>query len=400
MADNEKNDEMRVGDPLYRAVKADGEDDRIEKAVETVENTAGCHREGDFGVGIPAFVPEDARRLDDQEQKELEQKLEEELREEFSEKLKAMESGNDKWAIPVKLRRLISWGLLATGSVLGLILISQGVRFANDIRQLPKPFNWTAGIAAGIFGVIITVIILKIFWQLIKLNRKPTISIKAITVLEKREGFRRLVRERSEEVRGQLEKYLRDYPIDGVGRKKLITLGMSAEQTVELGKAREYLLDSKVPREAEEWLTEYQVRFQVILDKLAEKRVRQYAIKAGTGTAMSPVAIIDQSIILYSSSAMIKDLLYIYQLRPAFGQTGIILARAIVNIYLSGMIEETAGKAAESLSEPVSEWSSHLGGLLGSSLGRTISVKTTEAALNALLISRLGKRTIRELSLG
>ena len=391
------NGNNKIGDPLYNAPPAKEETKQSKTASMVQEQKPSTLRSGDHGVGIPDFKPEKIRKLSDQECDKLREEQEARLRSEFEEKLKSLQGIEDKWYLPKGLRKAIGWTLVTAAAVLGLLLVGNGTAFINDITKLQSPFNWICGVSAGVFALIIVAVILKLLWLFVRLRRNPAVNIKAISVLEQRQSFQKLIKQHTEEAKNKLTNYLESYPLTGDGRKKLITIGASESDADALLNAREYLLDKSRPQSAGEWLNDFEKRFQSVIDKIAADRVRQYALRVAAGTALSPIAAVDQMIVLYSSSALIKDMMFIYQLRPAFGQTAVILSRAIVNTYLSGMMEDTAGKAADSLSDSLGEWSSHLSGILGSSLGRTISVKTTEAGLNALLISRLGKRAIKQL---
>ena len=66
------------------------------------------------------------------------------------------------------------------------------------------------------------------------------------------------------------------------------------------------------------------------------------ALEVGLGTAVARVAAIDQAIVLYSSMALVKDLMAIYGLRPELGQATVILARSIRNTYLAGLLQEVS----------------------------------------------------------
>ena len=111
--------------------------------------------------------------------------------------------------------------------------------------------------------------------------------------------------------------------------------------------AKKRLLDSSRPRTHGEGLEDFQEEFQGVLDHVAGRRIKQYALRVGAGTAASPIAMVDRMIVLYGCTAMVKDLFAVYHLRPALGQTVVILSRAVVQTYLSGMIEEAAETAVD-----------------------------------------------------
>ena len=178
---------------------------------------------------------------------------------------------------------------------------------------------------------------------------------------------------------------------------RLFALGMTAEECEEMAKARTRLLENNASATPRDWLHAYAGQFQSIQDEAAKRRIRQYALRVGTGTATSPLAAIDQMIILYSSIALIKDLLFLYQVRPAFGQAGLLLARAILNTYLSGLFQGLAENAADSVADSVHHMTGEMTEALGSGILRVLGAKVTEAGLNGYLIYRLGNSTVRML---
>ena len=393
--DNNDNNHERLGDPMSGMLEPATQSNSKADNEQCVRHIA---RKGDHGLGVPEFEPENARVLSDKEVVEHARKLDKELRDEFEQKLRELErAGSGKWQLPSGIRSFLTWLILAAASVLGLFLISQGVSFVNEIKAMVAPFNWIVGCGAGLLATILLLLILKLLWMVVRLHRSPGISLKTMEVLRERQSWQQLASEHAEKAQAELKKYLKSYKLSGEARKRIIAVGLTEEEYDSLVAGRDFLLGNEVPMSPDEWLGQFTNRFQGVLDAVAARRSKQYAMRAGFGTAISPVTIIDQTVVLYSCVALIKDLMFIYNLRPAFGQTAVILSRAILNTYLSGMLEEVTEKAADTLSDSISEWSGDMAGVLGSGLGRAIGTKTTEAMLNGFLIWRLGKRTISQL---
>ena len=178
-------------------------------------------------------------------------------------------------------------------------------------------------------------------------------------------------------------------------RKPLLAAGLTEEDQHQLDEAKRYLLAEEfLP--SSEWVVEYQSRFQDVLDNAARRRARQYGQRAALGTALVPVGALDQTLILYCCLRLVRELLVIYNVRPAFGQTATILARAIVQTYLGGEMQGLTEEGTEAGLEAV------LGGsaeelLLGSAataLASQLGAKLVEGGVNGLLVWRLGTRTI------
>ena len=102
------------------------------------------------------------------------------------------------------------------------------------------------------------------------------------------------------------------------------------------------------------------------------------------------MAMVDQMIVLYGSTAMIKELFCIYHLRPAAGQTLVLLTKSLTHTYLSGMAEAATESVADWIAETLPDAGT---ALVGGGL-KFVGAKSAEGLLNANLIRRLGNSSI------
>lgn len=91
--------------------------------------------------------------------------------------------------------------------------------------------------------------------------------------------------------------------------------------------------------------------------------------------------------------ALIKELAFLYGLRPALGQSVAILARSILQTYLGGLLQDATEAAADTLWGEVSESLGDMAMRIPASIPQ-VGAKATEGAVNGFLIWRLGKQTI------
>lgn len=364
------------------------------------ENNAQPNKEpsrlNDKGLGMPDFEPEHARTLSDAETARHRQELEEELRREFNQKLTELDNDKGLFRLPKSLQKTALTLLLVVVGVLGLFVVVEAVNFAGQVGRLAVPFNYIAGFFAVVFGLILIFVILRLIGLFFKLKRTSSVNLKALEILAERQRWQALAEEHSKAAKTRFVEYLKDYELNSGKREtQFVALGFSREDFAKLGCAKEQLLAMADETLARAWLNEFKSSFQDVLDDYALKRSRQYALRVAIGTAVSPIKFIDQLVVLYSGVAMVKDMCVIYNLRPGFGQTLVILSRSIVNTYLSGVVSEGVDQAADS----VSEWLGEISGLLGSGMGRFIGARASEGALNGFLLWRLGKRMVTMLRL-
>ena len=350
-------------------------------------------REGDYGLGIPRSRVEGARVLSDEEVEETRRLDEEELRRQFEKGLRRLDASKAEFELPAAVRRILTWGGYALVSVLGLVLVSQAVSVVADIRSLPAPFDWIMGVLAVLFAGVLSWLIAKLVLMLIRLQRNPSVNLRAIQTIQERRHMQDLAAEYAEKAESELRSYLVKYELDDDARGRLIDLGLTESDCGALAKAKWFLLADDEPMSPDEWLSEFRRQFQSILDRLAERRTKNYAVRVGLGTALSPVATIDKAVVLYACMALIKELTFIYGLRPALGQTATILARSILQTHLGGLLQEASEAAADTLWTEVSEYLGETATRIPASIPG-LGAKISEGAVNGFLISRLGKQGI------
>ena len=355
-------------------------------------------REGDYGLGIPRSRTKSARTLSDEEIEDTRRAEDEELRRQFEESVRRLEEANGSYELPAGVRRALIWTGCALVSVLGLVLVAQSAAVVASIGSLPVPFDWIVTTLAVVFAGTLSWVILQLALMLVRLQRNPSVDLHAIRTLQERRHMQDLATKHAERAQSELRSYLEKYPLDNAARGRLIVLGLTEGECDDLASAKRFLLADDEPMPPDEWLASFRRRFQSILDRAAENRTKGYTTKVGVGTALSPVAMIDKAVVLYACMALIKELAFLYGLRPALGQSVAILARSILQAHLAGLLQDASEAAADTLWSEVSEsvGEASVGEMTTriSSFIPQVGVKVTEGAVNALLISRLGKRAM------
>ncbi len=395
--------QQRLGNPMdcsfsatsdvsEKAEKKDlSAEDKLISAVDI--NLDSQRRKGDSGLGSPISDPSVVRVVSAEETEKYKEEQEKILRDKADAILLEMQSESD-WTVPKPIRKFCSVTLAVFASVLGLLLISQTVSFWADIQSLPLWPRYFAFAGMFVFGGVILILIIALLWGCIRLQRSPQLNIQATKKLAERARLQKIALEKQADACEQLKRVLKDYPVSSQMRISLKSMSMTEEEWRSLTTGRKRLLDSDNPMSPTEWCEEFERCFQDVLDDVAKRRIRQYAKRVGVGTAASPIALVDRMIVLFSSFAMVKDLLKIYQLRPAAGQSVITLAKAVTHIYLSGIIENVSEVAVDSIADNLAEFSEGGLSVLTGSVGRSMSSKATEATLNAFFLYRLGAKTV------
>ena len=322
--------------------------------------------------------------------------LDERMQESAETILEEMEN-KSSWRIPPPVKRFLSISMLLLSAVLGIFVINQLVIFANGINSMSPLWRWPAITCVTLFSGIIIFVIITLLWKLIRLQRNQQVNPAALKALSERKHLQNISAAKERTARKFLLKYLDDYPLNSKSKRRLLKLGMQEDEWQTLTTASEWLKSETNTLNIDEWLSGFTNKFQKTLDRFAKRRIRQYSIKVGSGTALSPIPIIDQMIVLYGCTGLIREMLLIYNLRPAWGQSGVILSRSIIHTYLSGVIEGAAERAADAGADAISDFMGDSFNFLTGTIGRAVGAKTAEATLNGILIWRLGKGIIAQL---
>ena len=346
------------------------------------------------------FKKEDSEGTDctvrDEEIEEYRTELDERMRESAESILEEMEHSSSL-KIPPPVKRMFSLGLLLTSAVLGLFVINQVVTFAGEVESMPSVWRWPTIICIVIFSAIIIYIVVLLLWKFFRLQRNRQINPEALKALSERRHLQQIAEARKREAVAHLANYLKSYPMGERNKRRLIKTGMKETEWRTIADIAADLQRKAPGTEPDPWLKSFKEDFQKTLDSFARRRIRQYALKIGSGTALSPIPIVDQMIVLYGCTGLIKELLLIYNLRPAMGQSWVILSRAVIHTYLSGVIEGAAEEAVDAGADAMSEFMGSSFNFLTGTIGRAVGTKTTEATLNGILIWRLGKSIMRQL---
>lgn len=355
-------------------------------------------REGDSGLGVPRSEIAPIRVLSTEETKAFEKEEEAKARKEAEELLHSMtdESG---FMLPKVLQRAFSIFLLLLAAVLGIMIVTDTVQFFANIQSFSPTMQWLCISLFVVFSCIIISLIFLMLRKVVRLQRSPRINLKALKTLAERQHLQKIVLEKQIDAKKMLEKYLEEYPLTPKQEEKFTSFGMDKKQWENLQKIQKELITVHSPKYAmspEDWCVYFQENFQNILDTVAKNRVKAYAKRCALGTALMPFSLIDRLIVFYSCLSMVKDLLRIYHLKPSMGQSVVIFAKAIIVIYLSGIVEENAEYVAESFSESLKDnfSDSALESITGT-IGTAINAKAAEATLNYFFINRLGKKSIQ-----
>lgn len=364
---------------------------KVDYKQENPKSSVTSQREGDTGRGRPHPAPltkDDLPRDYLEVASNINNQEESEESDEFDKKL----SGSILVPkIITKILRCICWFFVG---VIGLFLVAEFVDFVLDVSKLPLIISIICsflflGFASVLFWIIIKIIIL-----LRRLRVSPQFEIKAIQELEERKHLRQLCIKKKREAVEKLCGFLEDGYDIKAQKKFLKKLGVNQEKIKVIEKHRDSLIyeAKNLHDTSESWLNNFNVHFQSQIDDIAKSRIRKYSVNVGLLTGASSVSIIDRLIAFSFSMALLKELLEIYSLKPSWDKSLALMARVIINTYLSGalndIVEDDVDILDGALQGSLEELPIYASKVVG---------KSAEVFLQGYMIYRLGNVAIKTL---
>jgi putative membrane protein len=397
------DDDARIGVPT--AVKSNhaayAPSPRLEPEVAPRPDPDLELREGETELGRPPQVPADLALLTDEDRMRLRKLEEEQAARELAEaeQLIAADPSGLGWlgwfGSPLAFAFLVG-----TAGLAGLFVFNQVTSVLAQLAAQPEWAQYLGYSGLILFGACVLYAFLRLAYLYATLRHNRQIRLKGLEELSKRTRLRWLAFAKSAEAKEQLERYLREFPLQTEkDRKALLNVGIVDEMQVRLRLVRDQLLDPARFASSEQWLTRFRDGFQGVLDEAAETRVKYWASRIWVVTAVAPNALVDSGSTLFYTFSMLADLCQIYNLRAGRTGTAVLLGRVFFNAYLAGQGAEWEKVVEEQYDQLFHDAMNVVGVGVGSNLAGKIlgkvGARATTGYLNRVLLIRLGRYAIR-----
>jgi uncharacterized membrane protein YcjF (UPF0283 family) len=358
-------------------------------------------REGETELGRPPQVPVGLAALSDADRVKLRQLEEEAAARELAEAEALIASDPTGFGWLGWFGSPLAFSLvLLTGGLLGLFLFNQVLQLLNTIRTQPEWAQYLGYGGLGLLGSCVLFAFLRLVVLYARLRHNRQIRIQGLEELARRTRLRWLSFAKSAEAKEQLERYLREYPLDDrKDRTALAKLGLSDEAQARLKAVRTELLDPAKFASSDQWFARFRDAFQGELDAAAEARVKYWASRVWVVTAVAPNAVLDSGATLFYTFSMLTDLCRVYNLRAGRTGTAVLMSRVFFNAYLAGQSVEWEKLAEDQYDQLFHEAMNVVGvgmgaNVAGKLLGK-VGAKATTGYLNRVLLVRLGRYAVR-----
>jgi len=291
--------------------------------------------------------------------------------------------------------------LLGIVGVFGVFLFNQTASLLQTLAAVQETWiRWTGYGGLILFAFCVLYSVVRFLVVYFRMRENNQLRVKGIKELSNRSRLRWLAARKLAEARGQIETYLRTYPIETEkDRRGLAKLGLTDEAVAQLKVVRLELLDADKFASTEQWFARFRDGFQSIIDEAADKRVRYWASRIWVVTAVAPNAVIDSGATLFYTFSMLTDLCQLYNLRAGRTGTAVLMGRTFFNAYLAGQGTEWEKLAEDQYDQLFHEAMNAVGvGMSANVVGKIVGkvgAKVTTGYLNRVLLIRLGRYASR-----
>ncbi len=278
-----------------------------------------------------------------------------------------------------------------------LVLAAQALSFVSYLDDLPRWGGIAGYIIGGALVVLVVFFLLRFLGVFFRFQRSPRISMRALSQLSARSHLRRQAAGLLSQAKERLIRFLEDYPLEsGADKAALARLGFAPETVKLLAENRKRLLESAPDESCEGWLNQFEIRFLILLDRGARKRVTRYAWLVGIKSAAAPTGFVDTAIVLINAYRLMEDLCRIYRVRTGGAGTLSVLLRIFINAFAAARLEEWMDSATQHIMDTASQGGEGMAAFF-KVIGGGVLSRAAEGGANAFLLVRLGAAAIHYL---
>lgn len=348
-------------------------------------------RPGETDLGRPEHVPDNVSPLSDCDREKLRQSEEAQALRDLAEAEELTASDPAVGWFGWFAHPLAAAFLIGAAGALGLYVYSQTLDVLANLAAQPQWVQWLGYAGLLVCGGAVLYAAGRFLILYFRLRRNRQLRLAGLEELHQRTRLRWLAHAKAAEARGQLEQYLREFPIGTPKQvKKLTSVGLNPDRIATLEKVRAELLDAEKFTGTQEWFDRFRTGFQATLDAAASDRIGYWSRRSGITTAMAPNGLVDSAAMLYFGFALLADLCEVYNLRTGKTGTAVLLGRVFFNSYLSGQMNEWEKLTEEQLNLLINP-QGPLAELTAARVLSKVGAKATSGLLNYFLLSRLGR---------
>lgn len=310
----------------------------------------------------------------------------------FETELAARESILSRWLGPLDA---IAWcGVVILGGIGALIVLSQGLAVLDMATRQPPVVAYPLIGLVVVLSTMVAVAIARLVIGYTRLRRSPRHSVQTLAELRFRAHLREEAGVKLAAARADLERFLRQFPLDKAQEKTWTSLGLDGPELAgKLRKARADLIERTQYGTDLDWIRALDRSFLVPLDKAADAIIWRHTRQVGVRTAVVPLVFWDDAVLILALARMIRGLCLVYNVRTSAAGTVTLMGWSMAALAFATEMESLHGTIRTQIHDFLCN---HLGHSAAKVVD-TVAPSVAQGTANGFFTYRVGRAAVKHL---
>lgn len=306
--------------------------------------------------------------------------------------LAARESLLTRWLKPLDT---IGWcAVVIMGGIGALLVLSQGLAVLDMATRQPPAVAYPLIALVVVLSTMIALAIARLVIGYTRLRQSPRLSVQTLAELRFRAHVREEAGVKLAAARADLEKLLRQFPLDKAQEVTWTKLGLDGQDLVrKLQKARADLIERTQYGTDLDWIRAVDRSFLAPLDKAAETIIWRHTRQVGVRTAVVPLVFWDDAVLILALARMIRGLCLIYNVRTSAAGTLTLMGWSMAALAFATEMESLHGTIRTQIHDFLCN---HLGHSAAKVVD-TVAPSVAQGTANGFFTYRVGRAAVKHL---
>ncbi len=310
----------------------------------------------------------------------------------FEDDLAARESILTRWLGPLDA---IGWcAVVIMGGLGALVVLSQGLAVLDMATRQPPAVAYPLIGLVVVLSTMIAIAIARLVIGYTRLRQSPRHSLQTLSELRFRAHVREEAGVKLAAARADLERFLRQFPLDKSQATTWTKLGLDGTELVrKLQKARADLIERSQFGTDLDWIRALDRSFLVPLDKAADTIIWRHTRQVGVRTAVVPLVFWDDAVLILALARMVRGLCLVYNVRTSAAGTVTLMGWSMAALAFATEMESLHGTIRTQIHDFLCN---HLGHSAAKVVD-TVAPSVAQGTANGFFTYRVGRAAVKHL---
>ncbi|MBI1325765.1 DUF697 domain-containing protein [bacterium] len=310
----------------------------------------------------------------------------------FETEMAARESILTRWLGPLDT---LGWcAVVIMGGIASLLVLSQGLAVLDMATRQPPVVAYPLIGMVVVLSTLVAVAVARLVIGYSRLRRSPRHSVQTLAELRFRAHVREEAGVKLAAARADLERFLRQFPLDKAQEKTWTGLGLDGPELVRsLQKARAELIERSQYGTDLDWIRALDRSFLAPLDKAADTIIWRHTRQVGVRTAVVPLVFWDDAVLILALARMIRGLCLVYNVRTSAAGTVTLMGWSMAALAFATEMESLHGTIRTQIHDFLCN---HLGHSAAKVVD-TVAPSVAQGTANGFFNYRVGRAAVKHL---